>query len=76
MIFRHAKVSDCGKFLILMPIKDCINNAIYYADLTPEMNINGKIQLNPIIEKFEADYDVRGKFNIFSLPLFYIKQRF
>lgn len=56
-----AVVSDCGKYLILLIIKDCRDNLLYFADLEKNGEINGKIDVTPIVTKFEADYDVSTK---------------
>ncbi|KAA0201447.1 hypothetical protein HAZT_HAZT004468 [Hyalella azteca] len=50
-----ASVSDCGKYLIVMPRQDCKDNLIYFAEL-PD-NITGKIQLTPVVDELEAEYE-------------------
>ncbi|OAD58944.1 Prolyl endopeptidase [Eufriesea mexicana] len=52
-----AQVSDCGKWLIALPMKDCKDNLVYFTELTPEMKITGKLQLTQIIDKLNADYE-------------------
>jgi len=55
-----AEVSDCGKYLIVCPQQDCRDNLVYYADISEAMKtgIQSKIELTPLVTKFEADYDV------------------
>ncbi|XP_059618399.1 prolyl endopeptidase [Phlebotomus argentipes] len=52
-----ANVSDCGKYLILLIVKDCRDNLVYFADLESAGQISGKLPLKQIIHKFEADYE-------------------
>lgn len=59
LYFRGAEVSDCGKWLILTPIKGCKNNLIYIGNLEEIKEITGKIPLTPVVTKLEADYEVR-----------------
>lgn len=54
-----AQVSDCGKYLFLIIIKDCRDNLVYFADLEENGPITGKLKITPIVTKFESDYDVR-----------------
>lgn len=56
MLARGASVSDCGKYLIVTPVQDCKDNLLYFAEL-PE-TITGKIELTPIVDKLEAEYEV------------------
>ncbi|XP_033235755.1 prolyl endopeptidase [Drosophila pseudoobscura] len=53
----QSVVSDCGLYLILAIVKDCRDNIVYYADLEPGKEINSKLNIKKIVEKFEADYD-------------------
>lgn len=53
-----AEVTDCGKYLIVSPVKDCRDNLLFFADLTKNPEINGKLPLTQIVHKFEADYEV------------------
>ncbi|XP_016964527.1 prolyl endopeptidase [Drosophila biarmipes] len=53
----QSTVSDCGKYLILAIVKDCRDNIVFYADLKPGAEINSKLSVKKIVEKFEADYD-------------------
>ena len=55
---RHAEVSDCGNWLIIMPAKDCNDNLVYFTELKPGVEINGKLKLTQIVDKMEADYNV------------------
>lgn len=59
-IFRGAEVSECGNYLIVTPRRDCKDNLLYICDLRtlPNNKIKDKLILIPIIEKYEADYDV------------------
>ncbi|CAH1639526.1 unnamed protein product [Spodoptera littoralis] len=52
-----AEVTDCGKYLIVSPVKDCRDNLLFYADLTKQPELNGKLHLTQIVHKFEADYE-------------------
>jgi len=60
LLFSQSTVSDCGKYLILAIVKDCRDNIVFYADLKPGAEINSKLSVKKIVEKFEADYDVRN----------------
>ncbi|XP_001963120.2 prolyl endopeptidase [Drosophila ananassae] len=53
----QSTVSDCGKYLILAIVKDCRDNIVFYADLQPGEEINSKLNVKKIVEKFEADYE-------------------
>lgn len=53
-----ARVSDCGKYLILSVVKDCRDNLVFYADLENNGEIDGKVQLTQIVFHFESDYEV------------------
>jgi len=59
-VFRGAKVSDCGQWLIITPRLDCRDNLLLFCDLTtlPDKEISGKVNLTQVVHKFEADYQV------------------
>lgn len=59
-MYRGAEVSDCGRWLIVTPQKDCKDNLLYFSDLhaVPSGNINGELKLVQVVDKFEADYEV------------------
>lgn len=51
-------VSDCGRWLVILPSKYCHNNLVYFSDLSQLTDgIKGRLEVVPIVEKFEADYD-------------------
>ncbi|CAK9809691.1 Prolyl endopeptidase [Anthophora plagiata] len=52
-----AQVSDCGKWLIITPVKDCRDNLVYFTELKPGMKMNEKLQLTQVVDKLEADYE-------------------
>ncbi|XP_034949822.1 prolyl endopeptidase [Chelonus insularis] len=52
-----AEVTDCGKYLLVTPMKDCRDNLIYFTKLESSEKITGKLSLTKVVEKFEADYD-------------------
>ncbi|XP_019880935.1 prolyl endopeptidase isoform X2 [Aethina tumida] len=52
-----AHVSDCGKYLVVTPIKGCKNNLLYYAELRDDYKVEGKLDLKPIVTEFNADYE-------------------
>uniref|UniRef100_A0A1L8DTF2 Prolyl endopeptidase n=1 Tax=Nyssomyia neivai TaxID=330878 RepID=A0A1L8DTF2_9DIPT len=52
-----ANVTHCGKYLLLLVVKDCRDNLVYFVDLEKTGEITGKLELKQIIHKFEADYD-------------------
>lgn len=52
-----AQVSDCGKWLIVTPVKDCRDNLVFFTELKPDMNITGKLELTQVVHKLEADYE-------------------
>ncbi|KAH8244696.1 hypothetical protein KR032_010392 [Drosophila birchii] len=52
----QSNVSDCGKYLILSISHTVRDNMVYYAELSGE-NINSKLKVKPVVDKFEADYD-------------------
>lgn len=51
-------MSDCGKYLVVTPIKGCKNNLLYYAELRDDYKVEGKLNLKPIVTEFNADYEV------------------
>lgn len=63
-------MTDCGKYLIVSPVKDCRDNLLFYADLTKQPELNGKLHLTQIVHKFEADYEVHLKFLSFHSCIF------
>lgn len=62
----YTLVSDCGKYLIVMILRGGVHNLIYTVDLEATGEIKGKLDLVPVITKFEADYHVSKTINIFS----------
>ncbi|RZF34975.1 hypothetical protein LSTR_LSTR010067 [Laodelphax striatellus] len=54
-----AEVSDCGRWLILFPCKDCKDQLLYFSDLhaIPDGNINGKLKLVQVVHELEANFD-------------------
>lgn len=58
-IIIGAEVSDCGRWLIVTPQKDCKDNLLYFSDLhaVPNGNITEKLKLFQVVDKFEADYE-------------------
>jgi len=60
LYFSGSNVSDCGKYLIVTPQQDCRDNLVYFADLDEALKngFTGKLELHPIVTKFESDYDV------------------
>ncbi|XP_075238245.1 prolyl endopeptidase [Lycorma delicatula] len=54
-----AEVSDCGRWLLITPKKDCKDTLLYFSDLhaIPGGEINGKLDLIQVVHKLEADYD-------------------
>ncbi|KPJ14629.1 hypothetical protein RR48_04489 [Papilio machaon] len=53
-----AEVSDCGRYLLVSPVRDCRDNLLYFADLSKHPEITGLLPLTQIVHKFEADYEV------------------
>ncbi|XP_065202527.1 prolyl endopeptidase-like [Planococcus citri] len=54
----NAWVSDCGKFLMVTPATGTDSNLVYMADLDKiKYEIKGKLDLIPIVTKFEAYYE-------------------
>ena len=58
MVRSAGEVSDCGRYLIVTPVKDCRDNLLFFADLSKTPDIAGKLQLTQIVHEFEADYEV------------------
>ncbi|XP_013149586.1 PREDICTED: prolyl endopeptidase isoform X2 [Papilio polytes] len=52
-----AEVSDCGRYLLVSPVRDCRDNLLYFADLDKQPEITGLLPLTQIVHKFEADYE-------------------
>ncbi|XP_043463530.1 prolyl endopeptidase isoform X2 [Leptopilina heterotoma] len=52
-----AEVSDCGKWLFVLPMQDCKDNLVYFTELKSNEEIKGKFNLTQIVNKMEADYD-------------------
>jgi len=52
-------VSDCGRYLFVMPSQDCKYNLLYFCDLQQQAKegVKEKFTLTEIITKFEADID-------------------
>ena len=54
-------VSDCGRYLFVLPSQDCKYNLLYFTDLQKEAagekGIQGKFTLTEIVTDFDADYD-------------------
>ena len=52
-------MSECGRYLFVMPSQDCKYNLLYFFDMEKlgTEGIKGKFELVPIIEKFEADFE-------------------
>lgn len=71
MISSGAEVTDCGKYLIVSPVKDCRDNLLFFAELSDKNEITGKLPLTQIVHKFEADYEVRPKINLTNLRIEY-----
>lgn len=61
-----AEVSDCGRYLIVSPVKDCRDNLLFFADLSKYPQINGKLELTQFVFKFEADYEVSKFIRVYS----------
>lgn len=60
-ICRLNKISDDGRYLIIPTFLGAGANLIFYADLTENGDITGKLQLIPLIDKFDATYEVSSK---------------
>lgn len=57
MFSSGAHVSDCGRYLVLTPIKGCKNNLVYFARIDPQQKVTEKLQLHSVVTEFEADYE-------------------
>lgn len=57
-VFRGARVSHCGEYLIITPLKGCKNNLLYFAKFEKDKEITGKLNLTAVVEEFDADYEV------------------
>ena len=66
---RGASVSDCGNYLIVNAQQDCRDNLVFYASLVEPLKtgFSTKLELTPVVTKFEADYDVRFFALIFTV---------
>ncbi len=53
-------MSDCGDYLVVDAKRDCQDNLVFYSDLSalPDRAITTKLELTPIVDKLEADYEV------------------
>lgn len=54
-----AEVSECGKYLLILPQQDCRDNLVFFTEISEQMQ-NGfstKLELTPVVTSFEADYD-------------------
>ncbi len=54
-------MSDCGRYLLVCPQKDCRDNLVYFAELKKDADGNedkiaGKIELTQVVFKFENDF--------------------
>ncbi|CAH0553417.1 unnamed protein product [Brassicogethes aeneus] len=49
-----ARVSHCGKYLVVMPSKGCKTNLLYYAELPT--TVTDKLKLRPLVTDFVADF--------------------
>lgn len=61
-----AEVSDCGRYLIMLIVKDCRDNLLFFADLKENGEIKEKLKIKQIIYKFESDYEVGVVMNRFN----------
>ncbi|XP_032583478.1 prolyl endopeptidase isoform X1 [Drosophila sechellia] len=50
-------ISDCGKYLILSISHTIRDNMLYYAELGSKEKNAFQLELKPIVDKFEADFD-------------------
>ena len=53
---RHSEVTDCGKYLLVLPQLGCKDNLIYYSELP--LKFDAPLKLTCIVDKFEADFEV------------------
>lgn len=54
-------MTDCGRWLIVTPTKECKYNLVYFTKIS-DVDIQGKLPLTPVITKFERDYDYIANF--------------
>lgn len=52
-----TKVTNCGSYVLLCPREGCRDNLLYFSTLPSD--VHSKLDLTCIIDKFEADYEVR-----------------
>ena len=54
-----AQISDCGRYLFILPSQDCKYNLLYFCDLqqVAKDGIKSKFSLTEIVTEFEADFD-------------------
>ncbi|EDV33303.2 uncharacterized protein Dana_GF23775 [Drosophila ananassae] len=52
-----SEVSDCGKYLILSVSPTTRDNMVFYANLEPGKDITEKLEVKPIVDKLDADYE-------------------
>lgn len=58
---RQGEVTDCGRYLIVTAGRDCEYNMVFYCDLQslPNGTVSEKLPLTPVVDKLEADYEVK-----------------
>lgn len=49
-------MSDCGNYLVLIPLLGCKDNLLYFAHL--ESEIKQKFKLHEVVTEFDSDYEV------------------
>ncbi|OXU24299.1 hypothetical protein TSAR_016943 [Trichomalopsis sarcophagae] len=52
-----AKVTDCGRWLVVMPQQECRDNLVFFAKLNTAEGIKGKLPLTEVVGNLEADYE-------------------
>lgn len=52
-----AEVSDCGNYLVFYVMIGCNDQLLFFADLRKHPELDGKLNFEKIVTKFEADYD-------------------
>lgn len=50
-------ISDCGRYIIITPVKGCKNNLLYFARLEQGARITKKLEIVPIVTELDADYE-------------------
>lgn len=60
-LIRGARVSDCGNWLIVTPLKDCRDNLIFFTPLKAGMKITANLPLTRVVDVLEADYEVSNE---------------